>query len=453
MKSFLLLILGVLAMAEQISIPYPYPNYNDELLAKEIVNGTYMASINMMIRNSQTGEERYVNVPDSPDIIKKLETSKEPDAINVNAIDDNPIIYDRNKSLEDAVLPIKKDVGDPIPLIVSDAMCPQDIEYLGDTELQSSIYKNVSRYDDGINKFLVVFEKTDDGSSSQNTDGDIYTFYKFVGLDKTKLFDLAVDDYGTPYFIYSIGKRNFFKAGGKIFEYSDAGFTELLTVSINEVAQFMIMDKDRIYIVGMHSTIHLQDVDSGDIIDSDFKASSTAAGNRSTAYEYNYLISYSNTYYVEDGEIKKIDGDNSFFSASAKIRFDYLDSYARSSLAHFNEKHNIHKYPFAHIPSYGTEYLEDSKEAFFSIDKNSRIYFTKDYINYKDTGIEAVGHKLSGNIYYKIANFEDYIYIISSNTIQAFKINKWDYRIPRSDLGELFAKHDMINRGINKIGD
>ncbi len=453
MKSFLLLILGVLAMAEQISIPYPYPNYDDDLLAKELINGTYMASISMMIQNSQTGEERYVNVPDSPDIIKKLETSNEPDATNVNAIDDNPIVYDRNKSLEDAVLPIKIDVGQEKPLIVSEAMCPQDIEYLGDTELQRGLYRNVSRYDDGINKFLVVFEKTDDGSSSQNTDGDIYTFYKFVGLEKTKLFDVSVDDYGTPYFVYSIGKRNFFKAGEKIYEYSDAGFTELLTVSIGEVVDFMIMDNDRIYIVGMNAKASLQDVDSGNVIESDFRASRLEAGNRATAYAYNYFVAGLDTYYVENGVIKKINGDASLFNASAKVRFDYLDSNARSSFIHFNEKHNIHNYPIASIPSYGTEYLEDSKEAFFSISYGSKIYYTKDYINYKDTGIEAVGHKISGYIYYRIANFEDFIYIISADTIQAFKINKWGYQIPRSDLGELFAKHDMINRGINKIGD
>jgi len=454
MKIFLLLFIGVFAMAEQINIPYPHPNYDNDLINKEIINGTYMAAISMQIRNSRTGEERYVYVPDSPDIIQKSEEGKEPDGTDVNSISDEPIIYDRNKSLEDAVLPVKVDVGQEKPMIVSTAMCPQDITYLGNIDISTSIYKNVSRYDDGINKFLVIYEKTNDGSSSQNTDGDIYTFYKYVGTDKTKLFDVSVDDYGTPTFIYSIGKRNFFfSTDGNLYEYSDAGFAKRITISIYEVVPFMVMDGNKIYVVGMHGTIHLQNVDNGDIITSNFSSSSSIAGSRSTAYGYNYFVTNLNAYYVEDGEIKQIKGDNSFYSASAKIRFDYLDSYARSSLMHFNEKHNIYKYPFAHIPSYGTNYLEDSKEAFFSVDYNDRIFYTKDYVNYKDTGIIATGHHYSGDIYHYIANFENYVYIINYNKMDVFQINKWGYQIPRSDLGELFAKDGLINRGINIIGD
>ncbi len=443
-------------MADQINIPYPYPNYGNDLLAKEIVNGTYMASINMMIRNSKTGEERYVYVPDSPDVIEDLKTGNKPDATNINAIDDNPIVYDRNKSLEDAVLPIKKDIGDPIPLIVSTAMCPQDISYIGSIDIPTVSYstymKTVSRYDDGINKFLVTFEKTDDGSSSTNTTGDIYTFYKYIGTSKTKLFDVNVDDNGTPKFIYSIGKRNFFYSGNSVYEYSKDGLLKLLDVTINELVPFMLMDNGRIYIVGMHGSIHLQDVDNGNVITSDFSASRNTTGNRSSAYDLNYFTTSDAVYYVKNGVIYKKNSKD-YFGATAKIRFDFLQSALTSKLFHYNEQHNIHKYPFARVPEYAVEYLGDSKEAFFTVSRSKEIFYTKDYVNYRSTGVSADGIPLLFNAHFLIANFENYIYIIGKNKMEIFKINKWDYQIPRSDLGELFAKHDMINRGINNIGD
>ena len=458
MKFFICIFLGVFAMANQISVPYPYPNYDDDLLAKEVVNGTYIASINMMIHNSKTGEDRYINVPDSPDIIETMKDGRVPKATDVNSIDDNPIIYDRNKSLEDAVLPVKKDLGRDIPMIASLAMCPQSLSYVGEfsAKIDYSTYrKTVSRYDDGINKFLVIFEKTDDGESSQNTDGDIYTFYKITGTEKTKIFDVKADDYGVPLFIYSIGKRNFFYSNNnKIYEYNNNGFLELLEVGINELVPFMIMDSEnKIYIVGYHGTIHVQDIDSGSIISSNFSVSRDSTDNESSAYGYNYFRNNRDTFYIKDGEIYKIDGI-SFYGSSAKIRFDYL--YQTRKLvhfSHFNEKNNHFDYPFCSVPSKGVLYLEDAKEAYVTVGKDNKVYFTKDYVNYKNTDIEIDAQEFLYNTNYIIANFEDYIYIIGANKVYSFTVNKWSYQIPRSDLGEEFAKHNLINRGINVIGD
>lgn len=433
-------------MAEQISIPYPNPNYDDDLLAKEIINGTYIASINMMIRNSKTGEERYVHVPDSPNIIDGAENGRLED-YTVNNLSDEPIIYDRNKSLEDAVLPVKVDVGDEIPKIVSTAMCPQDVEYIGNIEAQPFVIKNYSRYDDGINKFLVIYEKTDDGSSPLNFDGDIYTFYKIEGTAKTKLFDFSVDDYGRPTFIYSIGKRNFILAGGKVYEYSKDGFVERLTVSIYTLLPFMVRDGDKIYIVGIHGNIQLQNVDDGSIIDSGFHSDGFSNLTRASAYADNFFVEGVNTFYIEDGVLNKIKGHMSFFASTAKLRFDYL---VEHYFAKYNESFNIYTYPRARLYSYYVTYLEDSKEAFFTVGQDKKIYYTKDYVNYKYTGVNTSETYFTE---YKIANFEDYVYIIGRKKIDVFKINRWGYVIPRSDLGEEFAKKGMINRGFNVIGD
>ncbi len=452
MKSILFLILGVLSMAEEISIPYPHPAYDDNLLAKEIINGTYIASINMMIKNSQTGEERYVYVPDSPDIIKDMERGNEPDATDVNNVSDDPIVYDRNKSLEDAVLPVKVELGREKPMIVSTAMCPQNVEFIGTVDVSNEIStyrKNVSRYDDGINKFLVIFEKTDDGSSSENTSGDVYAFYKFSGVDKVKLFDVNVDDFGTPLFVYSINKRNFFYAGNKIYEYSEDGFTKILQVGIYEVVPFMISDGDNVYIVGMHGTISLQDVDNGNIATSDFSASSASRGNKKSAYDDAYFMTNSNTYYVDRGEIKEIQGLD-YFASDAKIRFDYIRD---GKVLHYNEKHNLHDYPKASTPASKICYLGDAKEAYFSIGPSGEIYYSKNYISYKSTDIIQKGTSFLYNYSYAIANFSDYVYTMSKTKLNVFKINKWGYPIPRSDLGELFAKHNMIDRGYPVIGD
>jgi len=439
-------------MAEEKSVPYPHPTYDDNLLAKEIINGTYMASISMMIRNSQTGEERYVNVPDMPDIIKDMERGKETNAADVNSVSDDTIVYDRNKMLEDAVLPVKVELGMEKPKIVSTAMCPQSIEFIGtvDVSIEISTYiKNVSRYDDGINKFLVLFEKTDDGSSSENTSGDIYTFYKYLGVGRVKLFDVSVDDFGTPLFVYSINKRNFFYAGNKIYEYNEDGFTNILSVGIYEVLPFMISDGESVFIVGMHGTISLQNVDNGNIINSDFSASRSSLGNKKSAYNDAYFMTNSNTYYVDRGEIKEIQGLD-YFASDAKIRFDYIGD---GKILHFNEKHNIHDYPKSNTPASKICYLGDTKEAYFSIGTDNKIYYTKDYINYKYTNVAQEGTQLLYNYLYTIANFSDYVYTMSKTKMNVFKVDKWGYVIPRSDLGELFAKYNMIDRGYPIIGD
>jgi len=444
-------------MSNQVSIPYPYPNYDDDLIAKEIVNGTYMASINMMIQNSKTGEDRYTHRQVMPDILETIIDGKEPKATDVNSIDDNPIIYNRDKILEDAVLPIKKDVGRDIPMIVSTAMCPQDLNFIDTIEqkvLYSTYQNSVSRYDDGINKFLVLFEKTNDGESTQNNDGDIYTFYKILGTEKTKIFDVKADDYGVPLFVYSIGKRNFFYSDdNNLYEYSKDGFLKLLDVGIYELVPFLVIENNNIYIVGYHGNIYLQNVDNGEIISSDYNVSRNSTDNMSSAYGFNYFRDNRNTFYVENGEIKKLNGV-SFYGASAKMRFDYL--YQTRSLVHFtyfNEKNNHFDYPFSKPPAYGILFLGDVKEAYVTVGKDGYIYFTKDYVTYKSTGIKASGKSFLYNTSFFIAIFEKYIYIIGMDKIDVLRVSNWAYNIPRSDLGEEFAKHDLVNRGFNVIGD
>jgi hypothetical protein len=118
-----------------------------------------------------------------------------------------------------------------------------------------------------------------------------------------------------------------------------------------------------------------------------------------------------------------------------------------------NEKNNHFDYPFSNVPAKGILYIEDVKEAYVTVSSDGEIYFTKDYITYKSTGIIASGSSFLYNTLHLIAIFENYIYIIGSDKIDVFSVEEWKYSIPRSDLGENFAKNDMINRGINIIGD
>ena len=447
-------------MAEQIKIPYPHPNYDDDLLAKEIINGTYMASINMMIRNSQTGEERYVHVPDSPDIIKEMERGNEPDATNVNSVSDDPAVYDRNKMLEDAALPVYKDVENEEPIIISTAMTPKKIEYFGRVDVviggtsidDDSLW--ASRYDDGINSFLVIAEIIDDRGTGGSDDDNIVGFYKIVGLDKIKLFEFDEKEYGMMRSIYSIGKRNFIISSDSysdimtVFEYNEDGFIEIREVQ-GAFSENLLRDKNNIYLLSIikddndNTHIKIVNIDTGEIIISDFTIDYDIRRKPIESVLNNeFEFSQSGAYYIKDG---KIYDKGEKYTPFAKTRFDYIRFYGFPM--NVNEKRGNYRYPKAnHSYKAACRYLGDVKEAYFSAIGDS-LYWSRDYVNVKKIDIPNPTKHDS------IAITKDYIYVLTYNLIDVFKVNEWGYVIPRNDMGELFAKHGMVDRGEAVIGD
>ena len=439
MKFILLIVLGLNLMAQE-KIPYPYPNYDTDLMAKEIINGTYMASIKMMIRNSQTGEERYVFVPDSP-IIEDMQVAKEIKEIKVEGIDSNITIYDRNKSLEDAVLPVYVDIPDKEPLIVSRAMCPQGLTYVTTTDDTYGFL--IARFDDGTDDFFVGVDKTDDGSSSTNTDGDIYTFFKHVGATKTKMFDVNVDDIGTPHWLYATHKRNFFYAGGKLYEYNESGFSVAFTSELAKtkpIDNIMAAEGDNIYLLSFHDMLRAENIITGEILELDTQQSiSSNSIYYISAYSEAYFGGNSSWFYIKNGILHDNLKPKKYHKATMKVRFDYHNE---NKPANYNFSKGVDDAPRTRRPSSSSFLLLDEyigiKEGYVAVSAKT-IYFTKDYKKYINSGISADSAS-------SIIITKNYMYFYRSGKFVIVSVDGWSYKLPDGRYAELFLKNKLADR-------
>lgn len=438
MKYFIALLIGIKLMAQEIT-PYPFPNYDSDLIAKEIVNGTYMASIKMMIKNSQTGDERYVFVPDSVPLVEDSKKGARETNNSVEYISDTPI-YNRDKILEDAVLPKYTDIDDDLAIIVSYAQCPQKLEYLGE---QAGVLNQVARFHSGNEKFFVGIETTDDKETINQGD-DIVTFYRFKGMEKTAMFTVDLNEIYVSW-LYSVGDRNFFSSGASIYEYSSTGYTKLIDLGDAIVnLPFILMDGDSFYAVTFFDgNLIATDIDTGYKIqvDTDFSISSkyqVSAYGKNIFYTDNFLAK------VEDGSIVIKDNYKKWEHSNVKVRFEYLDDNLATK---FNIGHGHPIFTKSKRPSSREETLLGLKEGYISIENNV-LFYTKDYKNYLTTDISIKNNA-------KIAIFDDYIYLYETNKLVIVKVDGWSTKIPSDKYAELFAKNKMLNSQISipRIGD
>jgi len=454
MKFATLIFLGISLMAQE-KIPYPYPNYDDDLLAKEIINGTYYASIQMMIKNTQTGAERYISVPDS--ITDKMERGGRVDSVTATDIDPETTIYDRDKMLEDAVLPKYVDINDDLPIIVSYAQCPQKLTYVSTLNLECM---SISRYDDGINKFLVAFEKTYDGSSSEDAVEDVYTLWKIVGSQKIELFHIVHsvrNDDGwidssktkfTPLWLYSTHGRNFmYGDDNKLYEYGTSGYTELLPLN-SIMEKIIVVDDGRYYAVShLGNELTLYDIDAKRETTITTKYAGTGVGDHHwvSAYDSNMFFSeYSNVMQIKDGMLTEIVDYKPWEKSNIKMRFEYLFN---NLVTDFNMKNGHPKIQNASRSSDRLEKLVGIQEGYISI-FNNEIHYSPDYKN-------SINSKIPASSVSEIVITEDYIYFYDAGRLVIVAVDGWSTKILREEYAEFFAKNKMLDSQNKKarIGD
>ena len=428
----LILALGISLMAQE-KVPYPFPNYDSDLLAKEIVNGTYMASINMMIKNSRTGDERYVNVPDSPKLLDDMEHGIPTSASSVQSISDTPI-YDRDKILEDAVLPKYVDTDPKEAEIISKAMCVEKILLDG---IATFPYVKIGRYSKDGNAFFVGVEKTNDGIDRFNYAGDVYTFFRHNGLSRVPMFTFEYDvENGVPEWLYSVNNRNFFFAGDKLYSYNESGYTQILEPSIVGAEPLIVVDGNSFYLVSAHIKMKAQNIDTQAVLTLDTVQSASSLQHfYVSAYKSNYFGADSAWFYIKNGQIFDIEKSKVFHRATYKVRFDY---HSGSYPAQYNLRSGVPDYPRARTPNTTAEYI-GLKEGIIIAGTDGKVYYTTNFAEYVDSGITATQGQ-------KIVITREFIYLSRASTLIVIKPIMWGYEPPDGRYVERFLKEKLDNR-------
>lgn len=436
MKSLLISIFLWSSIMAQEIVPYPFPNYDEDLIAKEIVNGSYMASINMLIRNSQTGEERYVHVPNSPKVISDAEKTLPNGNPRPERYDQNMSIYDRDKILEDAVLPKYVDIGENLPEFVSRSMCPQGLEFIAQKD--ESYFKVGSFFQNGEYYFLSV-EKTDDGQSSTNFIDDVYTFYLYNGDTKTKMFDFKESDNNTvPLFVYSIDGRNFMVAIGKVYEIFDSGFSLISDIKISGIHSFVAKEKGDFFLVANNgATAKTQNIFTGEVKESQVTQYASSGNSlKLSAYKSNFYHADSLHFYIEDGYVRDNLTPAKYHRATRKVRFDYHDEIYPTK---YNLKNGVPNHPKSRSPSGELTFL-GNKNGVVAVGTDGNIYYTNNFQDYIDTGIYIGANDA------KVVVSESYIYFNRYGKLIVMKPTSWAYeRPPRGDYAEMYAKEFMLD--------
>lgn len=437
----LFLALGISLMAQE-KIPYPFPSYGSDLIAKEIVNGTYVASINMMIKNSKTGEERYVYVPSSPDVIEKMQSGEQITEVREESLDTEYSHYDKNKSLEDAVLPVYVDADNKEPTIISRAMCPTGLTYVDELK-ESSPTPYTARYDDGTEKFLVIAKNYDKSSA----------IYKIDGMEKTELVSIPKEkdtNSAIISWLCSVGGRNFFSDGISVHEYSGGGYQKVFTSSLvsekGVARQRIVRDKDDFYLVFTFAdSIFLENIDTGEVLSIIANSNIGEPLVQNSAYGDNcFTLRNGTTIMVKDGVLTEV--KKGWHKSMLKYRYDY-------DLSKINlRKYGVPHYPKAKPPigiHSGTDYI-GIKEGYVFARLNGgethRIYYTTDYINYIDTEVEAFVDW--------IVITEKFIYF-GGSSITVMSVDGWTYKAPDGRYSEQFLRNGLSNNKFEKpyIGD
>jgi len=452
MKTVIVLLFSVALMAE-VKIPYPYPNYDDDLIAKEIINGTYMAAINMKIKNSQTGDERYVHVPDSRVEEKAIQNDrsiiKEPD------IDTSMSIEDRDKLLEKSIVPKYVEEPNEMPTLFYKGMCPQKVEYLATVPLG----------------YITIFMTKPDGDRIPfSFDTTKKIGYKWVG-DKTSSFAFPqeYDDYAgkvIPISVFPVAQL-----GDELLLLDGHGYLRTMNengVVSERLRQWKIINY-ALTINNLHGKSYgysytfgkfYEITKDGERAVSGFSHAVNANFNSiNFGYFANGYFSYKHennneiTLYkiTENGAIEKIRDfqANNYPSELANYydRFDYGRAYSYGKQAYefsYNLKRGIPNHPSMFRSIKGRGYLKQGAPFFGTLERseNTTAWYSPDMNRIVDTGV------LVGSY---IGMTRDYVYFnalpdgTGVGKMVVLKIKEWGYVIPRGEYAELFAKEGMLN--------
>lgn len=436
MKSLIILLFGVVIMLRsEVAVPYPNPQSSgSELMAKEMINGTFVAAIDMYIKNVKTGMERYVHVPDSKvvDTMEGGEIVKNPTAED---IDSNTTIYNRDKMLEDAVLPKKVPVGKPLAQIISKAMCPQTVTKVGEVNLGSSNY-GVTHTSNG--ERLAIIKLESDNNTPTDSSDDTYGLYILDGITLAKKYDFGKGI--SPHYLSYVNGRSFFVDGNKIYEYGENGYSNISQFSGVNPTKYAVCDNGNYYILGNkgYDTPAAINVDTGEVLLGDF--TSKIVGVNDDYFSQSVDKRCMNKFCVKDGsvvEAKRID------KATSKTRFDY--NYDLAYPYRYNESMGVYEYPIHNIGG-TSEYLGSIKETYF-FEYRGNLYYSKDLIRTVKEPLDSVVG------FGDILLTREYFYYVKGNIAKVFEPSNWKIIVPRPEYGQEFAKEDMLKKDYNYIGD
>lgn len=428
-----------------ITIPYIHPIYGSDLQAIEIVNGTYFKAINELLASGQNPDERYnrssVQSSVPPDsLISELEHSSKLVVPTPQNIDPNIRVYDKSALAEMADLPYRVDVPDKEPTVISTAHLPTGLTYL----------KTISM---GVRASDQKYGYTKD---------DNY-LYRVYGTTITKIAKIPAQK--TIDAIYCIKDKIFLidHADNSVAEYANGKIKFLIKGKpeySNLVNRFLYYKGNYYAVVADYQKLTLINVYTNKII-SISKKGHTIGNLLSRSIALNAIIFDAGVYVLEDVDGKLTIKDYAYdkapikYLAVAKTRFDYLVHGQGGTLAlyPYNLLHGVTDYPKIKNPPIMDSIYGEVRQGYvvIGITKDSQdlskvvfsVYYTSDFINYVNTGINVlVGSGVNIT--------RDYIYVNDGNGHQiVFKVNGYTMRIPRGNLAEVYGKNMMLTNTVS----
>lgn len=451
-------IFAVLFIMAQIKIPYQNPTYGSDLMAKEIINGTYYAAIDMKITNTQTGHERYIRVEDS--LPEKMSRGESIERVTPTVIDSNIPRVDREKLQEDAVLPRYVDIIDSLPDIASRSQCPTGLTYVGEFEVgEVNMIFNKNFY---ATRDTMYFFSTDyylyDSPYTGDPGTPHHVLYKLDGTKKQKVAEFEkkytkitwMDVSDGEIYIYAYNQSNY-----EIYKLAGGEFVKVMDTN-SYILPMVVASKGNHYVIDVSDKTKavFRSIDGGDDIDfvwrdgefridpanyslyDDFDGEKNIAGSGVV-----YLMGYDKEPYsiaIIDGKAVNVKERKHFkHKYSNMSRFDFHFGRAR-----FNLMVGKGSYPRARYGETETP-IGDIRSAF--ILAYHVINYTRDFVNYVETGIV---NSVAG----RFSITKSHVYIVRDNRVMAIKIDGWSTVIPHAGLAELFAKEGMLDSQIINSG-
>lgn len=434
----------------QIKIPYQNPTYGSDLMAKEIINGTYYAAIDMKITNTQTGHERYVRVEDS--LPEKISRGESIESVTPRVIDSNIPSVDRERMLEDAVLPRYIDKLDSLPDIASKSQCPTGLTYLGEYEI-GEVNVNLKRVcatkDDLF--FLAIDRYLYDSWYEGYVGTAHYILYRLDGLQKEVVAEFEQKETYIDWVDISDGQifiKTSERAGSVLYRLDGSTFVKVMDVSA-DILSMVIASGGKHYVADVSNATKVifrciegcgnleyawRDEDERATMDSYTRKSIAGAG---------FTTSFSKTTAIAiiDSKAINVKARRDFKHLYASFsRFDYDGHRARyndmmGKVGYPKSKYNPMSW-FRNIGAIRSEIISNIL---------GKVGYTRDFVNEIDSGIVWSN-------YSDYAITKSHLYFFDEEKIMAIKIDGWSTVIPDARYGELFAKEGLLDSQIINSG-
>ncbi|MEA1916655.1 MAG: hypothetical protein U9N42_03890 [Campylobacterota bacterium] len=418
----ILLFIALMMMRELV--PYLRPNITgSELLAKEIINGSYKPAIVMTIFNPLTGESRYseskrkvcVSGCDEDGFDRRINKAQN----RVDDIDDSMRLYDREAMLQDAVLPNRVEPKNQDPIIVSKTPPINTFEYLGgfpyNTELRPFGYV----YSD--KEYIVMYKPTNNYEDTELYFGDENGF--ILGFTINEQYDklhFSYHDKVSYLVVNSLASKNVID----VYKFTQSGTQKICTINGYEtfevVYDTVLMDfNNRVYlVVGTNRHQILIDVNSGEILDDYVDGINDSRRFYRVLHRNRYYSNVNSGYFsVKKGKLEFTDTAESngyVLRTDAVTRYDYINS-VNDAHERINLRNGIYVKPYTRVNlakhidvlnNYDTDIaiskIDDRDARFYY------LYYAPDYKENINSGIKIYEIK-------KSIRFNNYLYIFHVN--------------------------------------